>query len=135
MDIPEDEFQFSFSRAGGPGGQNVNKVSTKVTLKWAFKNSAFLTDEEKIRIACSPVLKNRINSQDEIVLYEAGYRTQLQNREQVVEKLQEMVSEALKVRRTRRKSKVPRGKKEARLEDKRQTKRKKELRQRVREQD
>lgn len=89
----ESEFVFSASRSGGAGGQNVNKVNTKVELRINIINSSLLTFEEKQKIL--EKLKNRINNEGELVLSTQSERTQLMNKKKVIEKFFELVSKAL----------------------------------------
>jgi len=89
----ESEFIFSSSRSSGPGGQNVNKVSTKVELRFnLFNTSAFADDEKEIIFR---KLKNKINKENEIILSSQSERTQLMNKFAVTEKFYFIVSKAL----------------------------------------
>ncbi len=76
--IPLSEIQYSASRSGGPGGQNVNKVSTKIELRFNVRNSVSLTETEKEKILVQ--LKNRINSEGELLIVSQTERTQLLNK-------------------------------------------------------
>lgn len=89
----ESEFVFSASRSGGAGGQNVNKVNTKVELRINIITSSLFTFEEKENIR--EKLKNRINNEGELVLSTQSERTQLMNKKKVIEKFFELVSKAL----------------------------------------
>lgn len=77
--IPENEYVLTFSRSSSKGGQNVNKVSTKVTLKWNVNNSTFLNKEQKEKIFKN--LENKIDKQGNLILYSQSERQQWQNRE------------------------------------------------------
>jgi len=121
MDIRERDFQnefvFQASRSGGPGGQNVNKVSTKVELRFHIANSVLLSDEEKAIIADK--LINKINKQGELVLVAQTDRSQLKNKEKVIEKFYVLIIRALTPRKRRLKTKPTKASVEKRLESKR----------------
>jgi len=114
--ISEDELVFKFSRSGGPGGQNVNKVSTRVTLLFDLANCAGFSDGQKKRILKR--LATRVNKQGQIRVVSQRYRTQKANRAIVVERLGELLREALKTKPVRKKTKVPEAVKRRRLEEK-----------------
>lgn len=116
IQIPPSEIRVSFARSSGAGGQNVNKTSTKVILHWPIGQSRVLTEEEKMRVRMK--LTNRINNDDEVVLMSEEERSQLQNRESAVLRLQELVSQALYVPKKRRPTRPTRGSKLRRLESK-----------------
>ena len=89
------EFQFQASRSGGAGGQNVNKVSTKVELRFNVPNSMILDDLQKelIQKKC----KNQINSEGELIIVSQEERTQLRNKNTVVKKFRELIIKALTI--------------------------------------
>ena len=89
----ESEFIFSTSRSGGPGGQNVNKVNTKVELRFNVLTTLLLSDPEKELIFIK--LKNRINNENELILVSQVERSQLMNKNAVTEKFYELISKAL----------------------------------------
>ena len=91
--IPLSEIQYSASRSGGPGGQNVNKVSTKVELRFHVKNSSYLKEDEKERIL--EVLKKRINYEGELIIFSQSERSQLMNRKKAEEKFFRLLASAL----------------------------------------
>ena len=114
--IPDNEFIITFARSSGAGGQNVNKTSTKVFVHWSVGKSFVLSEEEKARVRTK--LANRINNEDELVLASEEERSQLQNRESAVVRLQELVNEALHVPKMRRATRPTRSSKLKRLESK-----------------
>lgn len=116
LTIPDEELSFEFSRSGGPGGQNVNKVSTKATLLFDVADSPSLTDEQRSRIMNR--LRTRITKAGVLRVTSQRHRTQRANREAAVERFAELLREALRPRRPRRKTRVPRDVKERRLQEK-----------------
>ena len=116
LTIPDEEFSFEFSRSGGPGGQNVNKVSTRATLLFNVAGSPSLTDEQRSRIMNR--LRTRITKAGVLRVTSQRHRTQRANREAAVERFAELLREALRSRRPRRKTRVPRSVKERRLQEK-----------------
>jgi ribosome-associated protein len=120
------EFVFKTSRSSGAGGQNVNKVNTKVELRFDVDGSELLTDDEKLLIRQK--LANRINDEGELILASQTERTQLKNKEKVIEKFYMLVEKALTPRKKRKPTRPTMGSKEKRLEKKRMTSEKKEWR-------
>jgi ribosome-associated protein len=116
--IPEDELVFKFSRGGGPGGQNVNKVNTRATVLFDVANATSLSDVQKGQILKG--LASRVDKNGVMRVVSQRYRTQKANREAVVERLEELLKEALKKKKVRRETKVPETAKRRRLERKRQ---------------
>jgi ribosome-associated protein len=116
LTIPDDELSFEFSRSSGPGGQNVNKVSTKATLLFDVEGSPSLTDEQRTRIKRR--LGTRITKAGVLRITSQRHRSQRANREAVVERFSELIEEALRPRRRRRRTRVPREAKERRLQEK-----------------
>ena len=112
----ENEFVYSTSRSSGPGGQNVNKVNTKVELRFNLLSSTLLSDSEKIIIR--EKLENRINNAGELIIVSQSERTQLLNRKAVSDKFYELLSKALTVPRKRRSTKPTFSSKIKRLEEK-----------------
>lgn len=127
--IPPHELRIETARSSGPGGQNVNKVESKVQLRWRIGDSQALSDEQKTRLR--QALANRINSDDELMVDVDDERSQAQNRDVAVARLQELVQAALKPRKTRKKTKPTKASKERRLSDKKKTSVRKQLRRSV----
>lgn len=114
--IIASELQFSTARSSGPGGQNVNKVNTKVELRINIPDSQFLTPEEKELILID--LKNRINNNGELMIITQSERTQLQNRKKAEETLWKLLAKALTVKPHRKPTNPTRASKAKRLEEK-----------------
>lgn len=127
--IPRGELAFRASRAGGPGGQHVNTSSTRVELIWNFRRSGAVDDATRTTLA--EKLVNRLDKDGALRVVSSSKRSQLQNREAAEAKLAELVRGALVVKKARRKTRVPRGAVEGRLEEKkRRAGRKRERQQR-----
>ena len=115
--IDDAELSYVASRSAGPGGQNVNKVSTRITLRFDLEASPSLREEEKARLR--ERLATRINKDGVLQVSSQRYRTQSGNREAALERFVELVRAALEVSTPRRKTRVPRGVNRRRLENKR----------------
>jgi ribosome-associated protein len=113
----ENEFIYSTSRSSGPGGQNVNKVSTKVELRFNLLLSPGFSEQEKEILFKK--LKTRINKQSEIILVSQSERTQLKNKLVVTEKFYELISKALTTQKKRTSTRPTLSSKIRRLEGKR----------------
>jgi ribosome-associated protein len=116
MKIGPGELRFNTSRSSGPGGQNVNKVNTKVELRFNVKNSPSLSEEEKIII--SEKLKNRISSEGDLIIVSQSERTQTGNKGKVLEIFFRLIASALTRKPTRRATKPTNTSKAERLKSK-----------------
>jgi len=117
VSISEQELTFQASRSSGPGGQNVNKLNTRITLFFDVANCESLSDAQKKRILTQ--LSTRADKNGVMRVVSQKFRTQKANRKAAVERLGELLREALKTRPVRKKSKVPYAVKQRRLEEKR----------------
>jgi ribosome-associated protein len=115
--IPDGEFDWSFVRSGGPGGQNVNKVASRAVLRWNVAASPSVPDDVKARFLAR--LKQRITTEGELLLSSQRYRDQDRNRQDCLDKLREWIVQALVVPKKRRPTKPSRSSKARRLADKR----------------
>ncbi len=106
MSIPEQELRFHASRSSGPGGQNVKKVNTRVTLRFDVRRSPSLTAAQKSLV--SRILKTRINKEGVLSLDAQRASTQAMNRADVLEKFYRLLHEALTPRKIRKKTRVSR---------------------------
>ncbi len=114
--IPEDKIEFKFSRSGGPGGQNVNKTNTRVTLLFDAANCESITSEQRQQIL--KALATRADRDGVIRVVCQRYRTQKANRDGAVERLIELLNNALRKRAVRKKTAVPWSARQKRLEKK-----------------
>lgn len=124
--IADDELTFCASRSSGPGGQNVNKVATRATLRFDVARSPSLSDEQRARILAR--LRTRITKDGVLAVASQRHRTQSANRSAALERLVELLREALRRRPVRKKTAIPRAAKERRLETKQRRSRIKRLR-------
>ena len=115
--IPDEEIAFTFTRSGGPGGQKVNKTSTRATLAFDVEASPSLTDAQRARI--KERLATRIGKDGVLRVVSQKYRTQSANRRAALERFIELLREALRQRRKRRPTRVPEAVREERLRQKR----------------
>jgi ribosome-associated protein len=111
--VPEAELRYRAARAGGPGGQHVNKTSTKVEVLWDVAQSSSLSDDQRSTLLKK--LANRIDKDGVLHVSAAARRSQAQNRQAAVDRLNDLVTQALKVRPQRKPTATPRSAKEARL--------------------
>lgn len=132
--VDENELSFEFIRAPGPGGQNVNKVSTAVQLRFDIQNSQTLSDPIKERI--TKLAGSRMTNEGVLVITAKRYRTQSRNRQDALDRLIALITKAMFVPKRRKKTKPNQQAKEQRLFEKKQQALKKKTRKKVdREQD
>jgi ribosome-associated protein len=117
LTIPAGELSLAFSRSGGPGGQNVNKVASAVELRWNVVRSAAISYGDRAWLLGQ--LRNRLTQDGDLVVTSTTTRDQLQNREDAADKLVQIVRAALHRPTPRRPTKPSRGSKRRRLDGKR----------------
>ena len=112
------EKSFTFMRSSGPGGQNVNKVNTKVRLRWDVAKSPSLS--EAVRERFQKTYSRRITTEGDLLITSQRYRDQVRNIDDCLEKLRELLASVAAPPRRRKKTKPSRGSKERRLQGKRE---------------
>jgi ribosome-associated protein len=117
LEIPDGELTFTTSRSGGPGGQNVNKVNTRVTLLFDIAGSPSLSDQQRALV--HERLSGRINREGVLRVVSQRHRTQLANRETTVQRFARLLREALTEAPARVPVDVPKALDHKRLEEKR----------------
>lgn len=127
--ILQPELVFSASRSSGPGGQNVNKVNSKVTLKFDVRNSLVLTEDEKSILLSK--LVSRLSTDGVLTLTSQDKRSQLQNKEAVVAKLDVLLRKAFEKKKIRKATKPSKGSIQQRIKKKKQHSEKKQWRQKL----
>ena len=115
--IPENELSATFTRSGGPGGQNVNKLNTRCSLRFSIRDSRVLKESERTWLL--ERLQSRLTLAGELIIHASTQREQRRNEREARQRLAEILSQALEKPKTRRKTRPTRGSKERRLSDKR----------------
>jgi len=128
--IPRAELRFRTSRGSGPGGQHVNKVETRVELLFDLAGTPSLTEEQ--RALAMTALRSRLDDDGVLRIVADSYRSQYRNREEAVARFLTLLQHALRPRKTRRPTAVPRRAREARLEEKKHRGETKRLREKPR---
>ena len=128
--IPDTDLSFAFVRASGPGGQNVNKVSSAVQLRFDMAGSTALSDAVKGRLRA--LAGRRVTDDGAILIIARNQRSQDHNRREALERLTELIQRALVVPKARKATKPTRASRERRLEGKSHQQRTKQQRKKVR---
>ena len=126
LKIPLREFRFTFARSSGPGGQNVNKVNTKATLRWPVSTSRSLPEGVRRRFVAR--YRRRITSEGELVMTSQRFRDAGRNVADCLEKLRQMLAEAAVAPKRRKPTKPTAGSVRRRLDAKRRRSKKKDSR-------
>ncbi len=123
------ELEFNFSKSSGPGGQHVNKVNTKVGLRFDISGSKILSEVQKGLLL--EKLSNKLTKEGVLVLSSQEARSQLVNKQKVIEKLDQLLAKAFAIKPKRKPTKPTKAAKERRLKNKKQQAEKKEGRRKL----
>lgn len=124
--IPAHELEITSSRAGGPGGQHVNKTSTRISIRWNVKTTSALNDEQKERVLQK--LQSHLTTEGDFIIHSSESRSQLQNKKIALQHLAEQIRKALIIPKKRVATKVSKTAKEKRLKVKTERSKIKQLR-------
>lgn len=111
--IPEHELEITTSRAGGPGGQHVNKSDTRITVRWNVPSTRALDEAQKSRILQK--LQSQLTAEGDIIIHNSSSRSQQHNKQNALDQLAYTIRKALHVPKKRMKSIAPRSAQESRL--------------------
>jgi len=128
LSLVKHELKFSTSRSSGPGGQNVNKTNSKVTIAFDVANSQVLTEEEKQTLLQK--LSNKLTTENVLILSSQEKRSQLENKEVVLAKLDQLLKRAFEKKKARKATKPTKSSARKRVDAKKQHSEKKKWRQR-----
>ena len=126
LKIPLREFRFTFARSSGPGGQNVNKVNSKATLRWPVSTSRSVPEQVRERFLAK--YRRRVNSDGDLLIVSQRFRDAGRNLADCLEKLRGMLTEVATGPKPRKSTKPTRGAVRRRLDDKRKQSQKKQHR-------
>ncbi|HVX10024.1 MAG TPA: alternative ribosome rescue aminoacyl-tRNA hydrolase ArfB [Pirellulales bacterium] len=124
--VPLEEFEFTYTRSSGPGGQNVNKVNSKAQLRWPVTRSAGLPEPVRQRFLAR--YANRVTAEGDVLITSQRFRDQARNVDDCLDKLRGMIAEVIAPPTPRKRTRPTRGSVKRRLDNKRRTAEKKENR-------
>lgn len=114
--IPSSELEITASRSGGPGGQHVNKTSSRITVRWNVQQTQALNDAQKLHVL--ERLHSELTGEGDLLVSHSSSRSQAQNKQLALEVLAQKLRKALHVPKKRMKLKIPKSAQESRLQEK-----------------